>query len=327
MDQMTVVSSAQENLSLDATASASAEKQGVALSSVLAAVVLTGSKLAVGILTGSLGLLSEALHSGLDLVAAAVTYLAVRIADRPADADHRYGHGKVENISALFETMLLFITCFWIVSEAVQRLFFKSVEVEATVWSFVVIVGSIIIDISRSRALMRVAKKHNSQALEADALHFSTDVWSSCVVLVGLVAVKVGEMIGGSDALAKADALAALGVAVIVIGVCWRLGKRTIDVLLDRAPEGVAGAIEATACATPGVMGCERLRVRESGNRTFVDVVVHVDADVTVRQGHDVADEVKRRIEESVPFADVVVHMEPSTVAAGNPDRQGGARG
>ena len=149
------------------------EKKNVAGLSVIAAVFLTVFKLVVGIMTGSLGILSEALHSGLDLIAAVITWFAVRVSDKPADIDHQYGHGKIENLSALIETILLLVTCIWIVYEAMSRLLSGNTHIEVTVWSYIVVVSSIVIDFSRSRALSRVAKKHNSQALEADALHFS----------------------------------------------------------------------------------------------------------------------------------------------------------
>ena len=171
------------------------EKKRAALNSVLAALALTGMKLVVGLLTRSLGILAEAAHSGLDLVAAFITFLAVRVSDRPADRAHTYGHGKVENFSALVETLLLFVTCAWIIYEAVHRLFVKRVEVTPDVWAFLAVILSISVDISRSRMLYRAARKHNSQALEADALHFSTDVWSSSVVLGGLALVWLGRNI------------------------------------------------------------------------------------------------------------------------------------
>ncbi|TSA27732.1 MAG: cation transporter, partial [Ignavibacteriales bacterium] len=168
---------------------ATKEKKSIALTSVVAAIFLTGFKLVIGLLTGSLGILSEALHSALDLVAAIITFFAVKFADVPPDEGHNYGHGKIENYSALIETLLLVITCIWIIYEGIRRLVTHEVQIEVTVWSFIVIVSSIVIDFSRSRALYRVAKKHDSQALEADALHFSTDIWSSSVVLIGLIGV------------------------------------------------------------------------------------------------------------------------------------------
>src|ERR1035438_3051293 len=170
------------------------DKRAVALSSLLAAVGLTAFKIIVGIATGSLGILAEAAHSGLDLVAAAVTVFAVRFSARPPDRTHLYGHHKIENLSALLETLLLLGTCAWIVREAIHRLLFHRAEIEVTIWSFAVMIFSIVVDISRSRALARAAQKYQSQALEADALHFRTDVWSSCVVIAGLIAVKAGEV-------------------------------------------------------------------------------------------------------------------------------------
>ena len=196
------------------------EKRSAALSSLVAAIGLTAMKIVVGVLTGSLGILAEAAHSGLDLVAALMTYVAVRISGRPADSTHLYGHGKVENLSALAEALLLFITCGWIIWEAMRRLFFHQVEVEVTIWSFAVMATSIVIDVSRSRMLSHTAKKYNSQALEADALHFETDVWSSSVVILGLACVKLGEWAPSLGWLREGDAVAALGVSALVIWVC-----------------------------------------------------------------------------------------------------------
>ena len=184
----------------------------------LAAVFLTVTKTVVGVMTGSLGLLAEAAHSGLDLVAASVTWFAVRLSDQPADRGHHFGHGKVENLSALFETLLLLATCAWIVWEAIHRLVHRHVEVETSIWAFLVVAISIVVDVHRSRMLYAAARKHHSQALEADALHFSTDIWSSAVVFVGLAAVAASKVLGPQWAwLARADAVAALGVACIVV--------------------------------------------------------------------------------------------------------------
>ena len=240
------------------------EKRSAALSSLVAAVGLTAMKTIVGLLTGSLGILAEAAHSGLDLVAALMTYIAVRISGKPADRTHLYGHGKVENLSALLETLLLFATCGWIVREALHRLFSHKVEVEVTVWSFAVMATSIVIDYSRSRLLARTAKKYNSQALEADALHFQTDVWSSAVVIAGLVCVKLGEWVPSLGWLREADAVAALGVSALVIWVCWQLGRRTVDALVDSAPAGMEERILAAVSAVPGVQDCHNIRVRYS---------------------------------------------------------------
>ena len=293
------------------TSDAGREKRSVALTSVGAAIVLTGTKLFVGLATSSLGILAEAAHSGLDLVAAVITYFAVRISDKPADAEHHYGHGKVENLSALIETLLLLITCAWIIWEAVERLFFKNVAVDASFWAFAVIVVSIVIDISRSRALRRVALKHQSQALEADALHFSTDVWSSAVVLAGLTLVRVGEGAAHAQWLGRADSVAALAVAVIVIGVSWRLGRRTVDALLDRAPAGQVEAVERAVRQVEGVLEVRDVRLRQAGNQTFVDLVIGVRRDISLESSHNLGVAVEQQVQQLLPNADVVVHVDP----------------
>src|SRR5215467_9746217 len=181
-----------------------AEKRTVAGNSVLAAVLITGLKIVVGVTTGSLGILSEAAHSGLDLVAALITFFSVRVSDKPADADHQYGHGKVENFSAFLETGLLLLTCLWIVYEAIKRLILPNVEIEPSFAAFTVMFLSIAVDSWRSRALGRIATKYDSQALQADALHFSTDIWSSSVVIVGLALVWLGR-VTHKDWLLRAD--------------------------------------------------------------------------------------------------------------------------
>jgi cation diffusion facilitator family transporter len=287
------------------------EKHSVARSSLLAAILLTGTKLGVGLWTNSLGILSEAAHSGLDLAAAAMTLWAVRVSGRPADVEHAYGHGKVENLSALGETLLLLVTCVWIIYESIRRLFFEpDLHVEANIWAFLVVVISIAVDYSRSRALSRAAKKHDSLALEADALHFSTDIWSSAVVLVGLIGVVAGQAIG-RPWLAQADSVAALGVAAIVIAVCYNLGKRTINDLLDISPGHVRDRVAAAAAGVPGVVGVSQVRVRRSGPGVFADVTLSVDHAASFQKTHDIADEAEKAIRAVVPKVDVVVHVEP----------------
>ncbi len=287
------------------------EKNQAALSSVIAAIGLTTFKLIVGLLTNSLGILAEALHSALDLIAALVTLFAVRVSGKPADDSHLYGHGKIENISALFETFLLLVTCVWIIYESIQRLFFKSVEVEASIWAFIVMAASIVIDFTRSRILSRAAKKHNSQALEADALHFSTDIWSSSVVIVGLFGVWLASIVPGLEFLKKADAVAAMGVAGIVVYVSFELGYRAVQGLLDRAPNGLADQIKARVEAIPGVANCHAVRVRPSGPEMFVDVHVLLDKNLTLEQAHALTEVIEAAIREHTPAADVTVHPEP----------------
>jgi cation diffusion facilitator family transporter len=292
------------------------EKRQAATSSVYAAVALTGTKIAVGFATGSLGILAEAAHSALDLVAAVMTLVAVRISGRPPDRDHPYGHGKVENLSAMFETLLLLATCVWIIYSAVKRLRSGQLDIEVTFWSFAVMALSIVVDVSRSRMLYRVARKHSSQALEADALHFSTDIWSSTVVVLGLVCVKLSEWRPSLAVLKSADAVAAVIVALIVFYVCGKLGLRTIYALLDTAPAGIDERIIAAAQAVPGVVNCHQVRARYSGPQCFVDVHILVNGKQTLEQAHAQADAVEEAIREIVPGADVTVHAEPEPSAA-----------
>jgi cation diffusion facilitator family transporter len=279
------------------------EKSRVALFSVVAAIVLTSFKIIVGALTNSLGILSEALHSGLDLVAAVITLFAVRVADRPADKTHNYGHGKVENLSALAETLLLFITCFWIIYEAVHRLVSGKTEIEVTIWSFLVVIVSIVIDYTRSKALLRVAKKHNSQALEADALHFSTDIWSSGVVLLGLICAAFGLFL--------ADAIAALFVAVIVIYVSYKLGKKAIDALLDKSPEDTVSKIEAVLESAKHITRYHDLKVRTMGAETLVEMNIHVTPGITIEKAHQISHDVEDEIKRFVERCEVHIHIEP----------------
>lgn len=279
------------------------EKNKVAFSSMVAAVFLTTFKLIVGMLTGSLGILSEALHSALDLVAAIITWFSVRISDKPADKVHQYGHGKVENLSALIETILLLITSIWIIYEAMDRLISGNSHFDVSVWAYVVVISSIIIDFSRSRALKRVAKKYDSQALEADALHFATDIWSSMVVLFGLVASNFGFFM--------ADSIAALIVALIVIFVSYRMGKKAIDVLLDAAPKGVHDKITSYLRNNDVVLNFHDLRIRTSGSETLVDITVHLDPKLNLIEAHAITTTLEDEICKIISKGKIMIHAEP----------------
>src|SRR5271170_8147277 len=204
-----------------------AEKRAVAGNSVLASALITIGKVIVGVTTGSLGILSEAAHSALDLIASLLTYFSVGVSDKPADADHQYGHGKIENFSAFVETGLLLLTCAWIIYEAVLRLFYRHVEIEPSTAAFAVMLFSMGLDWWRSRVLGRIASKYDSQALEADALHFSTDIWSAGVVVLGLGLVLLGRTFHVVW-LRYADPVSALFVAGVIVHVSWRLARRTI---------------------------------------------------------------------------------------------------
>ena len=285
------------------------EKRLAAGASVVSALALVGLKAFLSYATGSLGVLSEALHSSLDLIAAVITYLSVRAASAPPDEIHPYGHEKIESFSAFVETLLLLATALFIVYEAVERLFFGRVSIRPSLVAVLILCLCLGIDMARARALTRVARKYASEALEADALHFSTDVWSTLVVIGGLVLAAAGARFG-LPWLRYADPVAGLFVAGVVIRVGSRLGQRTLETLLDAAPMGLRGRIERSIAGIEGVLTADRVRVRRAGNRYFVDVTISVSRTATFEQVHAVSDAVERRIREIVP-ADVMVHMEP----------------
>src|SRR5499427_1803186 len=286
------------------------EKRLVALHSLLSAIAITILKLIVGLSTRSLGILSEAAHSGLDLVAAFITLLSVRVSDKPADAEHQYGHGKVENFSAFVETGLLLLTCAWIIYEAGLRLFFRHIEIEPSIAAFAVMIFSMIVDSWQTRALGRIANKYDSQALEADALHFSTDIWSAGVVVLGLVLVLIGRKFHISW-LANADPIAALVVAGVVVSVSWRLARRTIDALLDAAPAGVRSQIYDAVSRIDGVLEVDRVRIRRAGNRYFADLAVGLARTVTFQRSEQLATAVTESVRRILPDADVTVQPLP----------------
>jgi divalent metal cation (Fe/Co/Zn/Cd) transporter len=271
----------------DALERASREKTLAALASVGSAILLVSLKIFIAVRTGSLGILSETLHSILDLVAAVITYLSVRVADKPADADHLYGHGKVESFSAFVETGLLLLTAVYIIWEAFQRLVYHTAHMRPSLQAILILAACMGIDFVRARGLNRVAAKYPSEALEADALHFSTDVWSTFVVILGITGAWLGARYGIAW-LDMLDAVAALGVA----------------------PHGLRERIETAVDQTEGVLQSERVRVRRAGQRYFVDVTISVPRTASLEQAHAASNAVETRIAQIVP-ADVVVHVEP----------------
>ncbi|MBV9347362.1 MAG: cation diffusion facilitator family transporter [Pseudolabrys sp.] len=280
------------------------EKERVALSSIFASAALTAAKGVVGFMTGSLALLSEAAHSLIDLGATVMTYIAVRVSGKPADAKHHYGHGKVESVAALAETALLFFLSAVVVFEAVRRLInHEAAAVEATLAAFAVIFASIIVDFFRSRALTKTARATSSHALEADALHFSSDLWSSVAVLIGLAGVYFGY--------GWADAAAALVVAVFVVVAGWRLGRRTIDTLTDTAPAGISERLSAIAAKIPGVVRLERARVREVGDQIFIDLTAAVSRTLPLDRVTALRDALVAAIRAEIRGAEVVAATEP----------------
>jgi cation diffusion facilitator family transporter len=278
-------------------------KQKVALTSIAASAGLTLAKGVVGFATGSLAILSEAAHSLVDLVATVMTYLAVRVSGKPADDEHHYGHGKVESITALAETALLFLLSGVVIWEALQRLGGDRHAVEATVWAFAVIVASILVDFFRARVLYRVAAETSSEALEADALHFGSDMWSSIAVLIGLGAVALGHV--------WADSAAAIVVAVFICVAGWRLGRRTIDTLTDTAPAGAADKIRAIAARIPGVVDVDRVRVRSAGDTLFIDLVVAVSRTLPLDRVALIKERVANAVRAPFPKAESMVTTEP----------------
>src|SRR5579864_4368405 len=285
------------------------EKRQAALLSVGSALLLVSLKTFLVVRTGSLGVLSEALHSGLDLVAAVITFLSLRVSDQPADERHPYGHGKFENFSAFVETGLLLLTALYIIYEAFDRLFFRAVNIQPSITALLVLLVALAIDVTRARALQHVARKYSSEALEADALHFSTDIWSTIVVIAGIGLVWAGQT-WNLPWLAYADALAGLAVAAVILWVGSQLGRRTLDALLDAAPKGLQQEIVRAIERMDGVLEVERVRVRRAGNRHFVDATVSVARTASLEQVHTLSDAIEKRIGEIVP-SDVMVHVEP----------------
>ncbi|MFW9888394.1 MAG: cation-efflux pump [Candidatus Thorarchaeota archaeon] len=287
---------------MDSGGQRSIEVRRAALLSVVAAAALTIIKVVVGLITGSLGIISEALHSLLDLAAAGITFFAVRKASQKADRSHQFGHGKVENFGALAETVLIWITAGWILFEAARVIQLEEFP-EPTLIGIAVMVISIVVNYERSRVLYSAARKHSSQALEADALHFITDAASSVVVLVGLAFVWFGLPI--------ADPLSAIGVALVILFVSFQLAKRSVDNLLDRAPEGINEQIIEACTKIPGVIECNRVRVRVSGHFMFLDVVISIAENTSIDEAHQIADAVELSLARLGNHVDVMVHIEP----------------
>jgi cation diffusion facilitator family transporter len=280
------------------------DKHTVALTSIAASAGLTAAKAAVGLATGSLAILSEAAHSLIDLVATVMTYFALRVADMPSDAEHHYGHGKVESLSALAETALLFVLSGVVVWEAGRRLLgFEGASVAATPAAFAVMAVSIVVDFVRSRALYRAAAAHRSEALEADALHFGSDMWSSAAVLIGLGGLRLGY--------AWSDAAAAIVVALFVCLAGWRLGRRTIDTLTDTAPAGAAERIAALARKVKGVVDVERVRARRVGPTLFVDLEVDASRTLPLDRVVVLKSDIAREIVAAMPEVELNAVVSP----------------
>ena len=280
-----------------------------ALASVVAATVLIAIKLVTGLAAGSLGLVADAAHSGTDLVAALLTFFAVGVATKPADAGHLYGHGKAEHLAALAEAGFLVLVSIGVGALAVARLAgWIELEVEAAWWVFAALAVVVVIDLSRTTVSYRAAQRHSSAALLSNAVHFGSDFLATIAVICGLLAARAGFPEG--------DSIAALFVAVLVVLAAARLIRRNVDVLMDRAPaDAVAAAYDAIGRLDPPV-AIRRLRLRQAGGRTFADVVIGVSPAAAVGQGHATADRVEDAVQRALPGSDVVVHVEPAASEA-----------
>ncbi len=298
-------------------------KYSAALFSVLASFGITSLKLLTGVLTGSLGMLSEAAHSAIDLVAAAITLFSVHAADRPADEEHNYGHGKIESLSAFVETGLMLVSSVWIIYEALSRMLHRHhLALALSPWPFLVLLLSIAVDYTRSRSLRKIAKEQQSDALAADAIHFGTDLWASLAVLLGLTATKLGEILN-VPALELADPVAALVVAAIILRVSWSLARRTADTLLDATPahEGATAAqtrrkLIQDLGRIDGVLSVDRLRTRRAGSNVFADVTLAMPRTLTFQRSEQITFAATSAIQRVLPKADVVVHSVPTATLA-----------
>jgi len=279
-------------------------KKRSALFSVLAAFSLVTAKLIIGLITGSLGILSEAAHSGLDVIASTLTFIAIKISAKPPDKEHHYGHGKIENVAALVESIFLFMICVWILYEAGNRIINKETDINVNIWAFGVMVFSIVVDLSRFRVLKKTAEKYQSAALKADALHFFSDMLTSSTVLIGLVLVKVGIVIG--------DSIASIIVALYIIKLSYKLAKDTIYSLMDTAPKKIFEKVKKVIDEFPDIIGSKNLRVRTVGNKVFIDVNVLVDRQKSFEKSHLITDNLENSISKKIKNADIVVHTEPA---------------
>ena len=293
----------------------SAEKRRVSLHSMLAAAAMTLLKLAAGLLSGSLGVLSDAAHSGLDMVGASLTFFSVRVSDKPADEDHTYGHGKVENLSSFGEVMLMAVSSGWIIWEAIRRMLYHSVELHHSIWPVLVVLSSIGVDFWRSRRLRAVAKLTGSPALATDAFHFASDIWSSVAVLCGLGASWVGTQYG-IGWLRYADPLAAVVVSLLILRLTLRLGHEAVAVLMDEIPAQTRRQIVREVEQVPGVLAVEQARVRRAGAGYFADLTLALPRRFTFEHTGELVRSATAAVQRALPEADVVIHTVPRQARA-----------
>jgi cation diffusion facilitator family transporter len=305
-----------------------AAKRSAAIFSVFAAGIVTALKLLTGLLTGSLGMLSEAAHSGVDLIASIITLFSVQVSDKPADEDHNYGHGKVESLSAFVETFIMLGSCIWIVTEAVRRIVFHHhLALQPSLWPFSVLLFSIGVDFTRSRTLGRIAREHRSDALAADSVHFGTDMWASFAVMLGLAATFAGERFS-VPWLEYADPVAAVVVSAVILRVTWKLARQTVDALLDATPttdptsdqpqtkDQLRSNLIHDLNAIPGVLSVDRLRTRRSGSNYFADITLGMPRNLTFQRSEQLTMAATEAVQRHLPGADVVIHTVPTASIA-----------
>jgi cation diffusion facilitator family transporter len=278
-------------------------KEKLALSSIFASLIVASLKLTTGVFTNSLGIISEGLHSTIDLIAVSATYLAIKKAESPPDQDHQYGHGKAENLASLLESILLFIIAIWIFYEAFERIYGNEISLSINLPSIAIIATTIVIDITRFRALSSASKRYRSPALEADSLHFSTDFLSTTIVLMGSIIVYLGVKF--------ADLIAAIFVAIIILSISFKLALKSINILMDRAPVGLPQLIRDEAEKIEGIEKIDHIRVRESGSKVFVDLVIYVEKLLPLGAAHKISEELSRRITSIIPNSEVIIRTEP----------------
>jgi cation diffusion facilitator family transporter len=288
----------------------SAEKRRVALHSMLAAAAMTLLKLAAGLVSGSLGVLSDAAHSALDLAGAALTFFSVRVSDKPADEDHTYGHGKIENISSLAEAGLMVVSCAWIIWEAIVRIRNQNVELHHSIWPVLVLLTSIAVDFWRSRQLRAVAERTGSPALATDAFHFASDIWSTLAVLAGLGASWLGTQLD-VPWLRQADPVAAIVVSLMIVRITFRLTRETVGVLMDQISAETRRQIINEVEQVPGVLAVEQARVRRSGAAYFADFTIALPRHFTFEHTGELVRAATEAVQRTLPTADVVVHTVP----------------
>ena len=271
--------------------------------SMLASAALAIGKLAIALLTGSLGVLSEALHSCIDFLATVVTWFAVRWADQPADDDHHYGHAKIESVAALLEAMFLLLTALYVGYEAIMRLVHGEAPEQVPWWAPALLCVAILIDFNRSRALSKVAAAEGSEALAADAAHFESDMYASFAVLAGLIGLWLGWR--------WADSVAALAVAGFILWIGYKLIRSTLETLLDRAPEGLSATLQEVAEHEAGVLAISQMRLRQAGPTTYVSITADVARSLSAIQTSALKERLELAIRGKLPRADLSLSLNP----------------